>query len=83
LAVFRRKLKPSEVLIRYLDGTGGGRELDDYLSGRMSADEQRMFLEPLLQISQKHARGLKPGLLNEDARDEIRALADQLKADGL
>ena len=80
--MFWKTLKPSDVLFRYLDGNGRDRELDDFMSGRMSADENERFLQPLLRISQKYAIGLSPGLLNVEARQEIRALAERLKGEG-
>jgi hypothetical protein len=77
------RLKLSAVVRRFLDGTGGERELENYVHGNLTSNEEEKFLNPLMAIGAKYTVGLVPGVYNEKARPELEALASKLERDGL
>lgn len=83
-ALFGRQLKPSDALLRHVNGTGSGYELDDFTHGFYSEEVEREAIEPLLAIDKKYITSEYPlGINNPAAFPAIRDLADKLRAKGL
>jgi len=78
------KLKASEILIRHVEGIGGGFELDDFISYRATPLEQEKAVEPLMRIHEQFRSAAYPiGTLNPEAQPAIRQLARNLASEGL
>ena len=83
-ALFGRQLKPSDALLRHVNGTGSDHELDDFTHGFYSEEVEREAIEPLLAIDQKYITPEYPlGISNPAAFQAIRDLAEDLRAKGL
>jgi hypothetical protein len=83
-ALIGRQLKPSDALIRHVNGTGSGYELDDFTYGFYSEEVEREAIEPLLAINRQYTTDEHPlGISNPAAYQAIRELADELRAKGL
>ncbi len=79
-----RGMKPSDALLRYVEGTGGGYELDDLVHASNSEETEREAIEPLLEISRRYStREYLIGISNPASFPEIRALAECLQSKGL
>lgn len=77
-----KKRAASEVLFRHVDGSGGRYELDDLVSSGHASDED--VVGPLMDINEEYRTDEYPiGLVNPDAFNAIRALAERLRAQGL
>ena len=83
-SLFGRQLRPSDALLRHVNGTGSGYELDDFTHGFYSEEVEREAIEPLLAINQQYITCEYPlGISNPAAFQAIRDLADELRAKGL
>jgi hypothetical protein len=83
-ALFGRQLKPSDALLRHINGSGSGYELDDFTYGFYSEEVEREAIEPLLAINRQYTTAEHPlGINNPAAFQAIRDLAVELRAKGL
>ncbi len=83
-ALFGRELRPSDALLRHVNGSGSGYELDDMTFGFYSEEVEREAVEPLLAINQQYITSEYPlGISNPAAFQAIRELAEELRAKGL
>jgi len=74
----------SEALMRHVDGSGAGYELDDLLSWSPTPEQEEKAVAPLLEIHERYRSAEYPiGVTNPASFDEIRALAERLRAQGL
>lgn len=82
--MFRKKLRPSEALIHWVEGTGRGFDLDDLISSGRYRDREAEFARPLMDINKRYSTAEHPiGLTNPAAFEDIRNLAAQLRLIGL
>lgn len=83
-ALFGHQFRPSDALLRHVNGGGSGYELDDVTYGFYSEEVEREAIEPLLAINRQYITREYPlGISNPAAFQAIRDLADQLRAKGL
>ena len=83
-ALFGRELKPSDALLRHVNGSGSGYELDNFTYGFYSEEVERETIEPLLAINQQYITREYPlGISNPASFQAIRDLANELRAKGL
>jgi len=74
----------SEALMRHVDGTGTGYELDDLMSRSPTPEQEKEAIAPLLDIHERYRSDEYPiGVSNPACFSEIRALAERLRAQGL
>jgi hypothetical protein len=74
--------RPSVLIMRHVDDSGNGYELDDLLSMKNSV---RMddIIERIITIHKRHATIVYPiGTSNPAAIEELRSLAIELQAEG-
>jgi len=83
-ALFGRELKPSDALLRHVNGSDSGYELDNFTYGFYSEEVEREAIEPLLAINQQYITREYPlGISNPASFQAIRDLANELRAKGL
>ncbi|MFL6779960.1 MAG: hypothetical protein ACJ8E8_13110 [Sphingomicrobium sp.] len=83
-AFLGRQFKPSDALLRYVNGTGSGYELDSDTCGYYSEEVEREAIEPLLAINRQFITREYPlGISNPAAFQAIRDLAEELRTKGL
>jgi len=83
-ALFGRELKPSDALLRHVNGSGSGYELDNFTYGFYSEEVELEAIEPLLAINQQYITREYPlGISNPASFQAIRDLANELRAKGL
>ena len=81
--VFWKRRKPSEILIRHVEGKGNGYELDDFVNSRHGEDVEEKVVAPILDINRRFSTREHPlGISNPDAYEAIVALANELKENG-
>ena len=74
----------SEALLRHVEGRGTGNEIDDLMSWSPSQEQEEKAIAPLLEISERYATNEYPiGISNPASFDDIRALAEGLREQGL
>jgi hypothetical protein len=74
----------SEALFRHVDGTGTGYEADDLMSWSPTPEQEANAIGPLLDIHERYRSAEYPiGISNPASFEEIRALAQRLRAQGL
>jgi len=74
----------SEALIRHVEGTGTGYEIDDLMSWSPTPEQEEKAVAPLLDIHERYCSDEYPiGVTNPASFSEIRALAERLRAQGL
>jgi hypothetical protein len=74
----------SEALIHHIDGTGTGFEVDDLISWSPTPKQEEEAIKPLLDISERYRSDAYPiGVSNPASFNEIRALAERLRSQGL
>lgn len=77
-------LPGSEALIRHVEGTGTGWEVDDLMSWSPTPEQQEKAIAALLDIHERYRSHKYPvGISNPASFSEIRALAERLRAEGL
>lgn len=82
--MFKSKFKPSEILIRHVEGRAGGYELDDMLTSGRYHENYDDLAAPLMDINGRYSSAEYPiGLMNPDSFPEIRTLAKNLALIGL
>lgn len=82
--MFGRAKKPSQILIDYIEGRGRGTEIDDYVHGNITDDEEEKIIRPLMRISKDYSTSEYPiGISNPDSFPSLRALADKLKSSNM
>jgi hypothetical protein len=68
----------------HVERRGTGFEIDDLMSWSPSAEQEEKAIAPLMEISERYASNEYPiGISNPASFDEIRALAEGLRAQGL
>jgi thiamine biosynthesis lipoprotein ApbE len=73
--------RPSELIRHHLNGTGSGFELDDLISwGRPEYEEAANEIAAI--ANRYRTEDWSIGIANPDARDDLRALAERLEAQG-
>jgi hypothetical protein len=83
-ALLGLEFKPSDALLRHVNGSGSGYELDKDTYGYYSEEVEREAIEPLLAINQQYITPEYPlGISNPAAFQAIRDLAEELRAKGL
>jgi hypothetical protein len=84
MITFFKRRKPSETLLRLIDGCTTPYELDDLLTSNSNEDFQENIVAPILSINAKYAdEKYKIGLENPACHTELRELAETLKQSGL
>lgn len=74
----------SAALFHHVEGTGTGYEIDDLMSWSPTPAQEEKVITPLLDIHNRHRSAEYPiGINNPASFEEIRALADCLRAQGL
>jgi len=74
----------SEALIHHIEGTGTGFEVDDLMSWSPTREQEEKALKPLPDIHERYRSVEYPiGISNPASFEEIRALAEQLRSQGL
>jgi hypothetical protein len=74
----------SEALMRHVNGTGTGYEIDDLMSWSPTPEQEEKAIAPLLEIHERYRSSEYPiGISDPASFDEIRALAERLRAQGL
>ena len=74
----------SEALLRHVESTGSGYEIDDLMSWSPTPDQEEKAIAPLLDIHERYRSAEYPiGISNPASFEEIRALAERLRAQGL
>ena len=74
----------SDALLHHIDGTGSGYEVDDLMSWSPTPEQQEKAIEPLLDIHERYRSAEYPiGISNPASFEEIRELAERLRAHGL
>ena len=74
----------SEALLHHVEGTGTGYEIDDLMSWSPTPEQEEKAITPLLDIHERYRSAEYPiGISNPTSFDEIRALAERLRAQGL
>lgn len=74
----------SEALIRHIEGTGTGYEVDDLMTWSPTPEQVEKAIGPLLEIDARYRSAEYPiGIGNPASFAEIRALAERLRAEGL
>jgi len=74
----------SEALFHHVEGTGTGYEIDDLMSWSPTPEQEEKAITPLLEIHERHRSAEYPiGISNPASFEEIRALAEGLRAEGL
>ena len=77
-------MSASEALLRHVDGTGTGYEIDDLMSWSPTREQEEKAITPLLDIHERYRSAEYPiGISNPASFDEIRALAERLRAQHL
>ena len=77
-------MSASEALMRHIEGTGTGWEIDDLMSWSPTAEQEEKAIGPLLDIAIRYRSEEYPiGFSNPASFAEIRALAERLRAEGL
>ena len=74
----------SEALFHHVEGTGTGYEIDDLMSWSLTPEQEESAIKPLLDIHERHhSAEYSIGISNPASFEEIRALAERLRARGL
>ena len=74
----------SEALIRHVEGTGTGWEVDDLVTWSPTREQEEKAIAPLLETHERYRSDEYPiGTTNPASFPEIRPLADRLRAEGL
>ncbi|WP_205478615.1 hypothetical protein [Sphingomonas arenae] len=74
----------SEALLRHVEGQGTGYEIDDLMSWSPCEQQEEKAIAPLLKISERYVTNEYPiGISNPASFEDIRALAESLRAQGL
>jgi hypothetical protein len=74
----------SEALLHHVEGTGTGYEIDDLMTWSPTPEQEEKAVAPLLDIHERYRSAEYPiGTSNPASFDEIRALAERLRAQGL
>lgn len=74
----------SEALLHHVEGTGTGYEVDDLMSWSPTPEQKEKAIRPLLDIHERYRSAEYPiGTSNPASFEEIRALAERLRAQGL
>ena len=74
----------SEALFHHLERTGTGYEIDDFMSWSPTPEQEEKAITPLLDIHERYRSAEYPiGISNPASFEEIRALAERLRAQGL
>ena len=74
----------SEALFRHVEGTGTGYEIDDLMTWSPTPEQQAQAVTALFDIHERYCSAEYPiGISNPAAFEEIRALAERLRAQGL
>jgi hypothetical protein len=82
--MFWKRRKPSKIIIRHIEKKGSGFELDDYVNGKRSNEEERLVIGPLLEINSRFSTSeYLLGISNPDAYSELRNLAERLESEDL
>ena len=77
-------MKASEALFHHVGGSGTGYELDDLISWSPTREQEEKAIGPLLAIHERYRCEEHPiGISNPASFDEIRTLAERLRAEGL
>jgi len=80
----RNPMLASQAILRHLDGTGTGFEIDDLMSWSPTEAQQAKAIEPLMQIAMRYRTDAYPvGISNPAADADLRSLAAALAREGL
>jgi hypothetical protein len=80
----KNPMPASEALLHHVNGTGTGYEVDDLLTWSPTPEQEEKAIGPLLEINERYRSDAYPiGVGNPAADEEIRALAERLRAEGL
>jgi hypothetical protein len=74
----------SDALFHHVERTGTGWEIDDLMSWSPTPEQEEKAIAPLLDIHERYRSADYPiGISNPASFDEIRALAERLRSQGL
>lgn len=77
-------MQASDALMQLVEGTGTGFEVDDLMSWSPTPEQEEKAIRPLLDIHERYRSEEYPiGTSNPSSFDEIRALAERLRVEGL
>jgi hypothetical protein len=78
------RMLASEALMRHVEGTGTGFEVDDLMTWSPTPEQEEKAIRPLLDIHERYrSREYSIGISNPASFAEIKALAKRLRSEDL